>query len=104
MKQPDIARIADEVKALLIDIDSEIDIRHQPAQRLVVLLGGGDGALDGALEFLVVELAGNAERYRQIEMTNPQAIDPLDRRHGICILDAFRRLALAEQGSTAVGG
>src|SRR5687767_12416623 len=60
VQQPDIARIADEVETLAVNVDAEIDRRHQPAQRLLVLLGRGDGALDGALEVLVVELAGNA--------------------------------------------
>ena len=52
----------------------------------------------------MVELAGNAERHRKIEMADPQAVDAIDRGDGIGILGAFRRFDLAEQRGALVGG
>ena len=56
------------------------------------------------VKILIAELAGNAERHRQVEMPDPQAVDAVDRRHRVGVLHALRRLDLAEQGRAPVGG
>ena len=69
-----------------------------------MLLARRHRSLDRTLEFRVLELAGDAERDRKVEMADPKAVDPVDGGHRVGILDAFRRLDLAEQGRTLVGG
>ena len=73
-------------------------------KRLLVLAAGRDHRVDRLDEFRIVELAGDAERHRQVEMPDPQAIDAVDRRDGIGVLHALRGLDLAEQGGLLVGG
>ena len=91
-------------KPMLVDLDALLDRRHEAPERLAVLAGRLGDAGDRVGEDLVAELAGNAERHRQIEMADPKAIDAVDRRHRVGVLDALRRLDLAEQRGAAVGG
>ena len=104
VQNPDVAGIADEIEALTVEIDAQLDIRHEPAKRLIVLLRRRDRRLDRLLEFGMVELAGNAERDRQVEMADPQAIDAVDRRHLLGVLHAFGGFDLAEEGGAHIGG
>src|SRR5262249_47913579 len=87
VQDPHIARIADEIEAALVELDALLDGRHQPAQRLAVLAGGGHDFGDGLGEFRVLELAGNAERDAEIEMPDPQAVDARHGRYGVGVLD-----------------
>ena len=104
MQNPDVAGVADEVEALRVELDAQLDGGHEAAERLVVLLRGRDRRLDRLLELRMVELAGDAERDRQVEMPDPEAVDAVDGRHRLGVLDAFGGLDLAEQGRALVGG
>ena len=76
---------------------------NQAPERLLPLLRGGDRLVDRLLEVLVVELAGNAERDREVEMADPQAVDAVDGGDRIGVLDAVGRLDLAEERRALVG-
>src|SRR5262249_55901548 len=71
LQHPDVARIADEVEARLMQGEALLDVRHQAAERLAVLARGRDHAVDRLRELRIVELAGDAERDAQIEMADP---------------------------------
>src|SRR5918999_550631 len=77
VERPHVARVADEVEALPVQVDALIDRRHQAAGRLVVLPAGLDHRGDRVGEVLMVELARDAERGRQIKMPDPEAVDAL---------------------------
>jgi hypothetical protein len=59
--------------------------------------------VDRGLEELVVELAGYAERHREIEMPNPKAVDAIDCGNRISVVDPLRSLYLAEERAALVG-
>ena len=104
MQDPDIAGIADEIEAALVELDALLDGRHQPAEPLAMLARRGDHLGDGLGEFGVVEFAGNAERDAEIEMADPQAVDARDGGDGVGILDPVGGLDLGEEGGALVGG
>ena len=52
----------------------------------------------------MAEVAGDAERHRQVEMADPKAIDTVQRRDAVDVVDAFRRFDQAEEGRALVGG
>ena len=97
VQHPDIARIADEVETLAVEFDALLDGRHEAPKRLAVLVGRGADAGDRVGEGLRAEVARYAERNREIEMADPQAVDSRQSRDGVGILDALRRLDLAEE-------
>ena len=86
-----------------IEGDTFVDRRHQPAERLVVLLCGFDDGLDRVGEVFVFELTRDTERARQIEMPDPETIDPIQSGHALGVLDPFACLDLGEQGGSAIG-
>src|SRR5436190_654293 len=53
LQQPNVARVAAEVKTLLPIIEARLDIGHQPAKRLLVLGRCGPHRLDRIEEFRV---------------------------------------------------
>src|SRR5471030_710846 len=78
LQHPDIAGIADEIEALAVVFDSRFHVRHEATERLLVLAGRGDDLVDRLGELRMVELTGHAKGSRQIEMTDPEAIDAID--------------------------
>ena len=86
-----------------VELDAQLDGRHEAAERLAVPAGRRHRPSIAALNRMV-ELAGNSERDRKIEMADPQAVDAIDGSDGIGVLDALRRLDLANEGGALVGG
>ena len=52
----------------------------------------------------MLELAGDAERRRQVEMADPQAVDAVEGGDGVGVLDPGPGLDLGEEGGARVGG
>src|SRR4051794_14821099 len=82
VERPHVPRPADEVEALAVQPYAFLGGRHQPAQRLAVLAARLGHRGDGAGELGMAELPRNAQGTAQVEMPNPEAIDPRHRRDG----------------------
>ena len=67
----------------------------------------GAGARDTVLrrnEIGVVELAGDAERRAEVEMPDPDSVDPLDRGDLVDVLDSLKGLHQEKHSDPLVGG
>jgi hypothetical protein len=60
-------------------------------------------AVDGLEEQRMVELARDAERSRQVEMTHPQAVDTVNSSDCVGVLGAGGCLNLCEKADPLVG-
>ncbi len=97
MQHPDVSGVANEVETLSVEFDALLHSRNKAPKRLPVLGGRGADAGDRVGEGLRAEFPRHAERNREIEMTDPQAVDTRKRGDGVGMLDALRRLDLAKQ-------
>ena len=68
-----------------------------------MLGGSGSDARDGVGELFGAEFARHTERYRKVEMADPEAVDAGQRRDRVGVFHALRRLDLAEQSAALVG-
>ena len=61
-------------KSLPVEFDAGLHVRHQPPERLFVLVSRLYHPIDRFAKHLAVEVAGHAQRDRKVEMPHPQAI------------------------------
>ena len=69
-----------------------------------MLAGGGDDAFHGGDVDGIVELAGNAEEVRQVEVADPEDVDAVDRGDVVDGLEAALGLDLGDDDVARVGG
>ncbi len=98
-----IAGIANEVEALPVEFDAGLHVRHQSPERLFVLVSGLHHPVDRLAKDLAVEVAGHAQRDREVEMADPQAIHARQRGQHLGVLHALRGFDLAEEGGARIG-
>src|SRR5262245_47753380 len=91
-KHPHVTRIAAKVEALLVERYADLGGRYKATQCFLVLPGSRNRLLDRLQKFRMVELAGDAKRYRQVEMADPQAVDAIDGGNPVGIFGAFGSL------------
>src|SRR4051794_37350609 len=75
LQQPDIAAPGDQPEAVLDGPLRLRSTRDQPAEALAVLPGRGADPPRRVAERRMVELAGDAERGREVEMPEPERVD-----------------------------
>src|SRR5579875_1843562 len=79
LQEPDIGGVADDPEAACNPESPCCGIADQDAEGAIVACGGDDHRIDGLDEARVIELAGDAEREGEIEVADPQDIDPRHR-------------------------
>ena len=87
-----------------VDLDALLDGRHEATERFRALARAQRTTRSIAFVNLgLSNCARNAQRYRQVEMADPQQVDAVDGGDGIGVLDALGGLDLADKGGALVG-
>ena len=88
MHQQRVNAVGNHVKSLSTKIARPLLVAGEKAWRFAVLLARHDQAIDGGMEFWVVEFSGDADEVGQIVVTKPDHVDAVDRRDRLDVLDA----------------
>src|SRR5436190_21092503 len=94
--EPDVAAIGQHAKPLVEQLLSAVDVTGKESWHFAMASAGGKGFRHGVLEKWMIELAGNSERVRQIEMPNPKDVDSLDCGNFVHVADAMDRFNLCD--------
>src|SRR5439155_6509370 len=100
--EPEVAPIGDRAEAALERPEPVVDASGHDPERLARAARDVEEPVDRGQVVGVVELAGDPERRRQVEVADPEDVDALDCRNLVRLLDPRRSLDLRDHEQLAV--